>query len=115
MFNLLAPDPGRKMMAATEALATEVLPAIVSDHHLKQMLLRLKHLVLEGEGWAAREERRLVNSQIAMIVTHYFERQKVRRINIEARHHVGPSSTRIFISVFHGRTEATRTLEIPNE
>lgn len=112
VLKLINPDPGQVLVAATEGLATEVIPAIKADHHLKQMLLRVKNLVTEGEGWLARDERRLVNDHIALIVTHYFERKKLRRTHVEARHHVGPDKITVFLSVFHGRTEATRCLEI---
>lgn len=100
-------------MEATEQLASEVLPAIQADYHLRQMFLRLTNLVKEGEGWAAHAERKLINDHIGLIVTHYFERKKVRRSHVEARHHIGPQKISILLSVFHGRTEATRLLEIP--
>lgn len=112
VLKLINPDPGRKLMDATEAMAAEVIPAIAADHHLRHMLLRIAHLVSEGEGYAAASERKLVNNHIAQIVVHYFERKKVRRVSVEARHHVGPSRTTVFVSVFHGRSEATRILEI---
>jgi hypothetical protein len=112
IMQIIDPDPGAKLMAATEALAAEVLPAIQADHHLKQMLLRIRHLIEEGEGWAAMEERRLVNGQVCMIVTDYFRRKKVRRVRVEARHHVAPGRLTVFLSVIHGRSEATRILEI---
>jgi hypothetical protein len=109
---IINPDPGRKVMEAVDAMVAEVLPAIQADHHLKHMLLRLKHLVDEGEGWAAMDERKLVNGQVCMIVTDYLRRKKVRRFRIEARHHVEARRLTVFVSVFHGRTEATRILEI---
>jgi hypothetical protein len=112
VLKLINPDPGRKLMDATEAMADEVLPAIRADHHLQHMLLRVRNLVIEGEGYIAMSERKLVNNHIAQIVVHYFERKKIRRVSVEARHHVGPSRTTVFVSVFHGRSEATRILEI---
>lgn len=112
VMKIINPDPGKKLMDAVDAMVSEVLPAIQADHHLKHMLLRMRHLIEEGEGWAAKDERCLVNSHIAQIVVHYFERKKIRRISVEARHHVGQGRITVFVSVFHGRTEATRTLEI---
>jgi hypothetical protein len=112
VLKLINPDPGRKLMDATEAMAAEVIPAIAADHHLRHMLHRIANLVSEGEGYAAATERKLVNNHIAQIVVHYFERKKIRRVSVEARHHVGPSRTTVFVSVFHGRSEATRILEI---
>lgn len=112
VLKLINPDPGRKLMDATEAMAAEVIPAIQADHHLRHMLLRIAHLVSEGEGYAAVLERKMVNNHIAQIVVHYFERKKIRRVSVEARHHVGQSRTTVFVSVFHGRSEATRILEI---
>lgn len=109
---IINPDPGKKLMDAVDAMAAEVLPAISADHHLRHMLQRLRHLVDEGEGWAAIEERRMVNGQVSMIVTDYFRRKRVRRVRVEARHHVAPNRITVFVSVFHGRTEATRILEI---
>lgn len=112
VLKIINPDPGVKLMAAVDGMAAEVLPAIQADHHLKHMLLRMRHMVEEGEGWAAQAERKMVNSHIAQIVVHYFERKKVRRISVEARHHVGQGRLTVFVSVYHGRTEATRILEI---
>jgi hypothetical protein len=112
IMQIIDPDPGAKLMAATEALAAEVLPAVQADHHLKHMMLRLRHLIEEGEGWAAMEERRLVDGQVCMIVTDYFRRAKVRRVRVEARHHVDARRLTVFLSVIHGRSEATRILEI---
>lgn len=112
VLKLINPDPGKALMDAVDAMAAEVLPAISADHHLRHMLLRLRNLVSEGEGWAAIDERRLVNGQVCMIVTDYFRRKRVRRVRVEARHHVDARRLTVFVSVFHGRTEATRILEI---
>jgi hypothetical protein len=112
VLKLINPDPGTKIMEATEQLVSEVLPAIQADYHLRQMFLRLTNLVKEGEGWAAHAERKLINDHIGLIVTHYFERKKVRRSHVEARHHIGAGKISIVLSVFHGRCEATRLLEI---
>lgn len=112
VLRTITPDPGEAVMRSTEQLASEVVPAISSDFHLGLMLRRFRHLIDEGEGWAAIAEHQMIRDHIALIVTHYFERKKVRRITVQARSHIEGDTARVWIGIQHGRHEATRWLEV---
>lgn len=117
VLRVINPDPGHKLIEATEALAAEVIPAIKADYHLAQMFRRLRNLIDEGEGWSAIDEHKRINDHIALICTHYFERKKVRRCAVRAASHIGPGRIVIVLSVLHphNRHQATKLLEIQTQ